>query len=92
MFTLSEMECMGCCCNAPMIAIADYSKAPNGFSYNYYEDLTPKRAIEIVEMIKRGEQPPVGSQTGRQYSMGIKGKTTLLKEPSGPYCRDLNQC
>ena len=26
MFTLGEMECMGCCVNAPMIAVADYTK------------------------------------------------------------------
>lgn len=24
-FTLGEMECMGCCVNAPMIAVADYT-------------------------------------------------------------------
>lgn len=92
MFTLTEMECMGCCCNAPMIAIADYSRAPHGFSYDYYEDLTPQRAIEIVEMLKRGEKPPVGSQTGRLNSMGIQGKTSLFKEHVGQYCRDLSKC
>ena len=37
MFTLGEMECMGACVNAPMIAIADYTKGVEGFSYNYYE-------------------------------------------------------
>lgn len=26
MFTLGEMECMGACVNAPMIAVADYTK------------------------------------------------------------------
>ena len=25
MFTLGEMECMGACVNAPMVAIADYT-------------------------------------------------------------------
>lgn len=34
-FTLGEMECMGCCVNAPMIVVADYS-APPKFSYNFY--------------------------------------------------------
>ena len=37
MFTLGEMECMGACVNAPMIAVADYTKGVDGFSYNYYE-------------------------------------------------------
>lgn len=52
MFTLGEMECMGACVNAPMIAIADYSKGFEGYSYLYYEDLTPKDAVDIVETLK----------------------------------------
>ena len=35
MFTLGEMECMGCCVNAPMIAVADYRAGVEGYSYNY---------------------------------------------------------
>eukprot|EP00887_Chlorella_sp_A99_P004613 scaffold4.g4613.t1 len=42
LFTLGEMECMGACVNAPMVAIADYTNGVEGFSYNYYEDLTPE--------------------------------------------------
>ena len=30
-FTLSEMECMGCCVNAPMIAVADYTNGVEGY-------------------------------------------------------------
>ncbi len=30
MFTLGEMECMGACVNAPMIAIADYTRVSTG--------------------------------------------------------------
>jgi hypothetical protein len=26
----------GCCVNAPMIAVADYTKGSEGFTYNYY--------------------------------------------------------
>lgn len=37
MFTLGEMECMGACVNAPMVAIADYTNGVEGFSYTYYE-------------------------------------------------------
>lgn len=37
LFTLGEMECMGACVNAPMIAIANYSGGVEKFSYNYYE-------------------------------------------------------
>merc|ERR1712224_882756 len=66
MFTLSEMECMGSCVNAPMIAVADYSKGVEGFSYNYYEDLTTADALGIVEKLRKGEAPRVGSQHRRQ--------------------------
>ena len=61
MFTLSEMECMGSCVNAPMIAVADYTAGVENFSYNYYEDLTTEDTINIIEMLKRGEKPRVSS-------------------------------
>lgn len=59
MFTLSEMECMGACVNAPMIAVADYSNGVEGFRYDYYEDLTPDDTIKIVEALRKGKQPKV---------------------------------
>lgn len=37
LFTLGEMECMGCCVNAPMFVVADYTNGIEGYSYNYYE-------------------------------------------------------
>lgn len=90
MFTLGEMECMGACVNAPMIVVSDY-RNPDKFTYNYYEDLTVERTVEILDMLRRGEQPPVGSQTGRKNCMGIQGKTSLFEEPQAPHCRDLNK-
>ena len=59
MFTLSEMECMGCCVNAPMVCVADYTKGVEGFTYNYYEDITTSDAINIVETLKKGGTPKV---------------------------------
>ena len=59
MFTLGEMECMGACVNAPMIAVADYTKGVEGFSYNYYEDLSPEDAVGIVDTLKKGGKPKV---------------------------------
>jgi len=52
MFTLGEMECMGACANAPMICVADYTKGVEGFTYNYFEDLSPADAIKVVDEIK----------------------------------------
>lgn len=60
MYTLSEMECMGSCVNAPMIAVADYSgPSAKSFTYNYYEDLTPEDAVSIVDDLKAGKKPRV---------------------------------
>ncbi|GMP90801.1 hypothetical protein CsSME_00041770 [Camellia sinensis var. sinensis] len=36
LFSVGEMECMGCCVNAPMITVADYSNGSEGYTYNYY--------------------------------------------------------
>ena len=60
MYTLSEMECMGSCVNAPMIAVADYSGPDaRSFKYTYYEDLTPQDAVSIMEDLKAGKTPRV---------------------------------
>jgi NADH dehydrogenase (ubiquinone) flavoprotein 2 len=53
------MECMGSCVNAPMVAVADYRNGVEGFSYTYYEDLTPKSIVEICETLKAGKHPRV---------------------------------
>ncbi len=50
---------MGSCVNAPMVAIADYRNGVEGFSYTYYEDLTPKSVVDICETLKAGKQPRV---------------------------------
>ena len=62
MYTLSEMECMGSCVNAPMIAVADYSgPSASSFTYTYYEDLTPEDAVSIMEDLKAGKKPRVSA-------------------------------
>ena len=68
MYTLSEMECMGSCVNAPMIAVADYSGPDaKSFTYNYYEDLTPEDAVSIVDDLKAGKKPRVSLPCGRLF-------------------------
>jgi len=89
-FTLGEMECMGCCVNAPMIAVADYRNGIEGYTYNYYEDLTPQSAVAVCQELKAGKSPRVGSQT-RDKAEPSGGQTTLLDDPPGPQCRDLNK-
>jgi NADH dehydrogenase (ubiquinone) flavoprotein 2 len=99
-FTLSEMECMGACVNAPMIAIADYTNGVEGFKYTYYEDLTPQNVVSVLSDIKAGKVPRVGSQFRKKAEpagavYGEKwhpqtGVETLMGTPTGPYCRDLD--
>ncbi|XP_039141077.1 NADH dehydrogenase [ubiquinone] flavoprotein 2, mitochondrial-like [Dioscorea cayenensis subsp. rotundata] len=83
---------MGCCVNGPMITVADCSNGSEGYTYNYYEDVTPKRVIEIVEKLRRGETP-VGTQNPLRIKSGpAGGNTTLLGEPKPPPWRDLDAC
>ena len=65
MFTLGEMECMGCCVNAPMIAVADYSGGSDSYTYNYFEDLTEDDAVRIVENLRQGKKPKVRLSSSR---------------------------
>jgi NADH dehydrogenase (ubiquinone) flavoprotein 2 len=91
LFTVGEMECMGCCVNAPMVVVSDYSNPPN-FAYDFYEDLDYKSMIALIENLRAGRPTRVGSQLpDRKWSEPQGGKTTLkLAEPPGPFCRDLN--
>lgn len=57
-FSLIEVECLGACCNAPMVQINE----------DYYEDLTSASIIDILEKLKKGEKVKTGSQTGRKSS------------------------
>ncbi len=67
-FTLSEVECLGGCVNAPILAVDD----------DYYEDLDYESTVKLIEALKRGERPAPGSVIGRQTSAPVGGPTTLL--------------
>lgn len=68
-FTLSEVECLGACVNAPMMQIND----------DYYEDLTAETTKAVLEALKRGETPKPGPQNGRQFSCPASGPTSLTE-------------
>jgi len=57
-FTFVEVECLGACCNAPMVQIND----------NYYEDLDENTFKKILLDIKNNTKIKKGSQIGRQTS------------------------
>ena len=67
MFTLSEVECLGACVNAPVLQV----------DADYYEDLDFDRTVALLEALRRGEAPPVGSTIGRQTSAPEGGPNTL---------------
>ena len=67
LFTLTEVECMGNCSNAPMMQIND----------DNYEDLDYDSTTRILQALAKGEQPKPGSQTGRRSSEPAGGPTTL---------------
>ena len=57
-FTVVEVECLGACCNAPMVQIND----------NYYEDLNEDNFKQLLLKLKNESPVIKGSQIGRQSS------------------------
>lgn len=70
LFTISEVECLGACVNAPMMQVNNEW---------FYEDLTPENTIALLEKFKRGEDPKKGPQIDRNVSEGPLGRTSLFK-------------
>ena len=69
LFTLSEVECLGACANAPMVQIND----------DNYEDLTGESMTAILDALARGDTPKPGPQVERQTSCPEGGPTSLKK-------------
>jgi NADH-quinone oxidoreductase subunit E len=62
-----EVECLGACCNAPMVQINN----------DYYEDLTPENFAKLLDDLVAGRPVAKGSQTGRVSSEPVGGLTSL---------------
>jgi NADH-quinone oxidoreductase subunit E len=69
LFTLSEVECLGACANAPMVQIND----------DNYEDLTEQSMGAILDALAAGKSLKPGPQIDRQTSCPVTGPTTLKK-------------
>ncbi|CAN7664135.1 NADH-quinone oxidoreductase subunit E [Mesorhizobium amorphae] len=67
-----EVECLGACVNAPMVMIFK----------DTFEDLTPERLAEIIDLYGAGKGASVtpGPQNGRTTSEPITGLTSLTSE------------
>ena len=66
-FSWLEVECLGACCNAPMVQIND----------DYYEDLTPESFGKLLDDLAAGRPVRKGSQSGRKTSEPAGGLTAL---------------
>jgi NADH-quinone oxidoreductase subunit E len=71
-FAWLEVECLGACCNAPMVQIND----------DYYEDLTPESFGKLLDDLAAGRPVRKGSQTGRVSSEPEPGKGPTLLDPA----------
>ncbi len=67
LFSWTEVECLGACCNAPMVQIND----------DYYEDLTPENFTKLLDDLAAANPVRVGSQTGRVSSEPAGDLTSL---------------
>ena len=64
-----EVECLGVCVNAPMVMVFK----------DTYEDLTPQRLEEIIDLFEQGKgaSVPTGPQIKRDFAAPASGYTTL---------------
>ena len=69
-FSWLEVECLGACCNAPMVQINN----------DYYEDLTVESFNALLDDLAAGKPVKKGSQSGRVSSEPKTGATTLTDE------------
>jgi NADH-quinone oxidoreductase subunit E len=67
LFTLTEVECLGACANAPMVQIND----------DNFEDLTFDSMSAILDALAEGKLVKVGPQIDRRVSCPEGGPTTL---------------
>jgi NADH-quinone oxidoreductase subunit E len=71
MFTMTEVECLGGCVNAPILQVDD----------DYYEDMDYESTVKLIEALRRGERPAPGSVIGRKTSAPVGGPLTLIDVP-----------
>jgi NADH-quinone oxidoreductase subunit E len=67
LFSWTEVECLGACCNAPMVQINE----------DYFEDLTPQNFAKLLDDLAAGRPVRSGSQIGRLSSEPVGGLTAL---------------
>ena len=73
MFTLTEVECLGACVNAPMMQINE----------DYYEDLDAGTTESVLKTFMSGETPKPGPQNDRKGCEPAGGITSLTGALTG---------
>jgi NADH-quinone oxidoreductase subunit E len=74
LFTMSEVECVGACVNAPILQVDD----------DFYEDMDAEKVMALIAALREGTPPPPGSMIGRQTSAPEGGPTTLTSLQFAP--------
>jgi NADH-quinone oxidoreductase subunit E len=69
-FSWEEVECIGCCANAPVVQIGK----------DTFEDLDPELFEKLLYSLRTGKPVKPGSQIGRRASCPVGGPTTLRDE------------
>ncbi|MFT9216356.1 MAG: NAD(P)H-dependent oxidoreductase subunit E [Acetobacter malorum] len=67
-FTLTQVECLGACSNAPILQVDD----------DFYEDMDGPRTVALIEALRKGERPPAGPTINRFGSAPEGGRKTLM--------------
>ena len=75
-FSWLEVECLGACCNAPMVQISTNE------SDHYYEDLTPENFEQLLNDLRAGKEVKPGTQNPGRHTSDPEGENTTLTDPS----------
>ncbi|MCI1243204.1 MAG: NAD(P)H-dependent oxidoreductase subunit E [Acetobacter fabarum] len=68
LFTMTEVECLGACANAPILQVDD----------DFYEDMNAERTAQVIAELRAGRRPTPGPMIDRNVSAPEGGRKTLL--------------
>lgn len=68
LFTLTEVECLGACANAPILQVDD----------DFYEDMDADSVQKLIAELRSGKKPIPGPRVDRLNSAPEGGRKTLL--------------
>ena len=72
LFTMTEVECLGACANAPILQVDD----------DFYEDMNAERTMAVIAELRAGRRPEPGPSINRSVSAPEGGRKTLLLTPT----------